>query len=85
MADYTDIKGKITEAQESLVSLFALIEDSFLEAFPDETEKLTKELKKMTDKLYDIEEKTDELADEYEDMIAGHDRFMDLISQDSCR
>ena len=73
MADYTDIKGKITEAQESLVSLFALIEDSFLEAFPDETEKLTKELKSMTDKLYTIEEKTDELANEYES-IAKEDK-----------
>lgn len=69
MADYTDIKGKITDAREGLVSIFALIEDSFLEAFPDQTAEITQELKGMTDKLYDIEEKTDSLADKFEEEI----------------
>ena len=85
MTDYTDIKPKISDIRDEISSLLKLIEDSYIEMFPSETEKIAGELKRMSDKLYKIEEHADRLADAFEDEIARHDRFMDLISQDNCR
>jgi predicted nuclease with TOPRIM domain len=73
MADYTDIKSHIEDVQDKLTQLSKLVSDSYDNAFTGEAlynyESVVTHLKNIKDELSHVEDLTDSLAEEYENLI----------------